>query len=153
MCGIQRNRSMPGTRRSLSSCKAFSLLKFNLPSDKSLLRSLGGCLDKITGGLSDFIGNVGLKMNAIPLFIATATIFICLFSLYFGTPGGTRELGNHRALAWFMSQGLFLAPLLVSMQGKSNPLLANLGSADLNTSAIAQCLQFSVSAMVCSPLQ
>lgn len=144
---------MPETGRSLSSCKTFSFLKFHSPSDKFLSCSLGGCLDKITGGFSDFIGNIGLKLNAIPLFLATATIFICLFSLYFGTPGSTRELGNRRALAWFMSQGLFLAPLLVSMQGKCNRLLANLGSADSNTSAIAQCLQFSVSAVVCSPLQ
>ncbi|KZP30533.1 hypothetical protein FIBSPDRAFT_926382 [Athelia psychrophila] len=86
---------------------------------------LGGGLDKITSGFSAFVGNIGLKVNAIPLFLATAAIFICLFSLYFSTPGSTRELSNRRALIWFMSQGLFLGPLLITLQ------------------AIAQSLQFS----------
>ncbi|KZP30511.1 hypothetical protein FIBSPDRAFT_1038176 [Athelia psychrophila] len=86
---------------------------------------LGGGLDKITSGFSNFVGNIGLKVNAIPLFLATAAIFICLFALYFSTPGSKRKLSNRRALLWFMSQGMFLGPLLITLQ------------------AIAQSLQFS----------
>ncbi|KAF7983410.1 hypothetical protein HWV62_22441 [Athelia sp. TMB] len=84
---------------------------------------LGGGLDKITSGFSAFVGNIGLKINAVPLFLATATIFICLFSLYFSTPGSGRELSNRRALLWFMSQGLFLGPLLITLQAIAQSLI------------------------------
>ena len=80
---------------------------------------LGSGLDKITSGFKTIVGNTGLGHDGIPLFIAAAVIFIAFFSLYFGTPGSTRELGNRRALAWLFSQFFFLASLIVALQGLS----------------------------------
>jgi hypothetical protein len=74
-------------------------------------------LDKITGGFRLIIGSTGLGRDGIPLFVSAAVIFIGFFSLYFGTPGSTRELGRTRALAWFFSQFFFLAALIVALQG------------------------------------
>jgi hypothetical protein len=79
--------------------------------------SLGAGLDKITSGFQIIVGNTGLGRDGIPLFISAAIIFIGFFSLYFGTPGSTRELGHRHALAWFFSQFFFLAALIVSLQG------------------------------------
>ena len=84
--------------------------------------SLGAGLDKITNGFQQFVGNTGLGVNGIPLFISAALIFIGFFSLYFGTPGSTRELGRRTALSWFFSQFFFLAALIIALQG-SFPLI------------------------------
>src|ERR1700683_2266290 len=70
--------------------------------------SLGAGLDKITSGFQAIVGNTGLGANGIPLFGSAALIFIGYFSLYFGTPGSTRELGHKRALSWLFSQFFFL---------------------------------------------
>jgi hypothetical protein len=80
---------------------------------------LGAGLDKITSGFQTIIGNTGLGRNGIPIFVSAAIIFIGFFSLYFGTPGSSRELGHTRALAWFFSQFFFLAALIVALQGSS----------------------------------
>ena len=79
--------------------------------------SLGAGLDKITSGFKLIVGNTGLGRDGIILFISAAVIFIGFFSLYFGTPGSTRNLGHKRALAWLFSQFFFLAALIVALQG------------------------------------
>jgi hypothetical protein len=80
-------------------------------------RSLGAGLDKITTGFQTIVGNAGLGRDGIPIFISAAVIFIGFFSLYFGTPGSKRKLGSGRVLAWFFSQFIFLAFLIVALQG------------------------------------
>lgn len=74
-------------------------------------------LDKITSGFQAIVGNTGLGKDGIPVFVAAAVIFIGYFSLYFGTPGSTRELSNRRAITWFFCQFFFLAALIVTLQG------------------------------------
>ncbi|KZP30495.1 hypothetical protein FIBSPDRAFT_1038164 [Athelia psychrophila] len=83
---------------------------------------LGCGLDKMTSGFSDFVGNIGLKVNAIPMFLATATVFLCLFFLYFSIPGSKKTLSNRRAWVWLMSQGLFLGPMLITLQAIAQSL-------------------------------
>ena len=78
---------------------------------------LGAGLDKITSGFQTIVGNAGLGRDGVPIFVSAAIIFIGFFSLFFGTPGSTRELGHARALAWFFSQFFFLAALIVALQG------------------------------------
>lgn len=85
----------------------------------NLLIILGSGLDRITSGFKTIVGNTGLGQDGIPLFVATAVIFIGYFSLYFGTPGSTRELGKRRTLLWFFSQFFFLAAMIVTLQGLS----------------------------------
>ena len=84
---------------------------------------LGSGLDKITSGFKTIVGNAGLASDGIPIFIATAVAFIGFFSLYFGTPGSTLELGNRRALVWLYSHFFFLAPLIVALEGLLSYLL------------------------------
>ncbi|KIM71618.1 hypothetical protein PILCRDRAFT_751872 [Piloderma croceum F 1598] len=83
---------------------------------------LGAGLDKITSGFQTIVGNAGLGGDGIPILVSAAIIFIGFFSLFFGTPGSTRELGHNRALAWFLSQFFFLAALIVALQGIATSL-------------------------------
>jgi hypothetical protein len=83
---------------------------------------LGAGLDKITSGFQTIVGNAGLGRDGVPIFVSAAIIFIGFFSLFFGTPGSTRELGHVRALAWFFSQFFFLAALIVALQGSCSLL-------------------------------
>ncbi|KIM88201.1 hypothetical protein PILCRDRAFT_250405 [Piloderma croceum F 1598] len=100
---------------------------------------LGAGLDKITSGFQTIIGNAGLGRNGIQIFVSAAIIFIGFFSLYFGTPGSTRELGHTRALAWFFSQFFFLAALIVALQGIATSLgFSNLNAALLRADSAAQ---------------
>jgi hypothetical protein len=87
------------------------------PALMLICHSLGAGLDKITTGFQAIVGNAGLGRDGIPIFISAAVIFIGLFSVYFGTPGSTRNLGCRRALAWFFSQFFFLSALIVTLQG------------------------------------
>jgi len=90
---------------------------------------MGAGLDKITSGFQAIVGNSGLGANGIPLFVSAALIFIGFFSLYFGTPGSSRELGHKRALSLLFSQFFFLAALIVTLQGVATSLsFANLYS-------------------------
>jgi len=105
---------------------------------------LGAGLDKITSGFQAIVGNTGLGANGIPLFGSAALIFIGYFSLYFGTPGSTRELGHKRALSWLFSQFFFLAALIVTLQGVATSLrFNNLYAAMVrNSNAIAPVYQW-----------
>jgi hypothetical protein len=100
--------------------------------------SLGAGLDKITSGFQAIVGNAGLGPDGVPLFISAAVIFIAFFSLYFGTPGSTRELGNRRALAWFFSQFFFLAALIVALQGLCSLVHLSIGPI-LKSSVLRHC--------------
>jgi len=65
------------------------------PTDGVIARSgtlftviLGGGLDKITKGLQYIVGDTGLGVDGIGLFVSAAVIFISQFSLYFGSSAG-----------------------------------------------------------------
>jgi len=78
---------------------------------------LGGGLDKITEGFQQIVGNTQLRGSDYALFLSTAVIFIVMFLLYFGSTGGSRELGSQRALAWFFVHIFYLSALIVTLQG------------------------------------
>jgi hypothetical protein len=84
---------------------------------------LGGSLDKITGGLKDLVGNTGMGARGSGLFLSAAIIFFVTFSLYFGSPRGSKELSNQRALAWFFAHIFYVAPVIITLQGLYNNLL------------------------------
>jgi len=130
------------------------LLPISAVCNADVSSSLGAGLDKITSGFQTIVGNTGLGRNGIPLFISAALIFIGFFSLYFGTPGSTRELGHGRALAWFFSQFFFLASLIVALQGFCSLVLL-VGDTVLTQlwiclfSGIATALSFTVRSQPC----
>jgi low temperature requirement protein LtrA len=78
---------------------------------------LGGGLDKITRGFQQIVGNTQLGSGDYRLFLSTAVIFIVMFLLYFGSTGGSRELGSQRALAWFFVHIFYLSALIITLQG------------------------------------
>lgn len=78
---------------------------------------LGGGLDSITNGFQFIVGNMGLGVNGIGIFLSAALIFISQFSLYFGSPGGSRKLVGQRALMWFFAHFFYLVALILTLQG------------------------------------
>lgn len=84
--------------------------------------TLGGGLDKITAGFQLIIGNTGLGVDGIGVFISAAVIFVSQFSLYFGSSGSKQKLFGHRATAWFFSHFFYLAALIMTLQGVSTSL-------------------------------
>jgi hypothetical protein len=84
---------------------------------------LGGGLDKITGGLKDLVGNTGMGASGSGLFLSAAVIFFVTFSLYFGSPRGSKELSNQRALTWFFAHIFYVAPVIITLQGLYHNLL------------------------------
>jgi hypothetical protein len=103
--------------------------RVGLPTDEIIDRSgtvfiiiLGGGLDKITTGFQYIIGNTGLAVDGIGLFVSAAVIFISQFSLYFGSPGERRKLKGNRSIAWFFSHFFYLAALIMTLQGVATSL-------------------------------
>lgn len=80
--------------------------------------TLGGGLDKITTGFQFIIGNTGLSVGGIWLFISAAVIFIGQFSLYFGSFGGRKKLSGQRSIVWFFSHFFYLSALIMTLQGR-----------------------------------
>jgi hypothetical protein len=78
---------------------------------------LGGGLDKITSGFQDIVGNGGLGINGIGLFLSAAVIFLSVFSLYFKSSLWTKKVGSRRALAWFFAHFFYLSALIITLEG------------------------------------
>ena len=78
---------------------------------------LGGGLDRITTGFQDIVGNTGLGKDGTHLFLSTAVIVLVTFLLYFGSTGGSKKMGNQRALTWFFAHIFYLAAVIITLQG------------------------------------
>lgn len=103
------------------------------PTDGVIARSgtlftviLGGGLDKITKGLQYIVGDTGLGVDGIGLFVSAAVIFISQFSLYFGSSGGKRKLSGNRLIIWFFAHFFYLSALIMTLQGLDIYLLISL---------------------------
>ncbi|THU84130.1 hypothetical protein K435DRAFT_971319, partial [Dendrothele bispora CBS 962.96] len=90
---------------------------------------LGGGLDKITNGFQYVIRNITSGAQSIGLICCGVVTFLLLFTLYFGTPGPDRS-GSRRSISLFFFQFVYLASIIVTLQGITAMLqLGNLSNA------------------------
>ncbi|THU82856.1 hypothetical protein K435DRAFT_440026 [Dendrothele bispora CBS 962.96] len=90
---------------------------------------LGGGLDKITNGFQYIIGNITFGTQSIGLICCGVVTFLLLFTLYFGTPEPDR-VGSRRSISLFFFQFVYLASIIVTLQGIAAMLqVGNLGNA------------------------
>ncbi|THU87391.1 hypothetical protein K435DRAFT_867353 [Dendrothele bispora CBS 962.96] len=90
---------------------------------------LGGGLDKITNGFQFIIGNITFGTESIGLIICGVAAFLLLFTLYFGTPE-PEKVGSYRSISLFFFQFVYLAAIIVTLQGIAAMLqVGNLGNA------------------------
>ncbi|KAF5335607.1 hypothetical protein D9758_017258 [Tetrapyrgos nigripes] len=95
---------------------------------------LGGGLDKITIGFKVVIGNVSFSWKGLGLIVCGVITFLLLFSLFFSTreleASEPDRISSRRAISLFFFQFVYLAAIIVTLQGIATVLRAsNLGNA------------------------